>query len=429
MPIKPGKDETESDWMARCVPDMMGESGGTKRPQDQAVAACAQMWRDAHSDAKSESRHGDDAKQLGEDGEDELDPPDPDDDESHEDFMDRCVEELTDGDEDVDEDDAREACQIAWEDYRSARAARTASGVHHKTHAEEVHDMEFVLSDETVDRMGDVISADGWDLTSFNKNPIALFNHTPFAPIGVWRDVHVEDRALRGRLQLAPEGTSPRIDEIRRLVEAGILRAVSVGFREIESESRKDAEGRWAGYHFLRQELIETSLVSVPANPNALAIAKSLRISPQTLDLVFAKQGNRDPIARRGFAGKHAKTSPSGKGSGMSSLAQRIQALEAQLVETRDALQAHLDQTDDSNVSDADLQKTRDFNATIVQLENTRAALVDSEKALGQTADNGTGTGNGRSRADDSDRRLWRSTRTSQRQQLLHPAAAREEGT
>src|SRR5262245_66057803 len=42
MPIKPGKDESQSDWMGRCVPEMMA---GGKREQDQAVAACAQMWR------------------------------------------------------------------------------------------------------------------------------------------------------------------------------------------------------------------------------------------------------------------------------------------------------------------------------------------------------------------------------------------------
>ena len=32
--------------MHRCVPDMMGQNGGTKRPNEQAVAACLTMWRD-----------------------------------------------------------------------------------------------------------------------------------------------------------------------------------------------------------------------------------------------------------------------------------------------------------------------------------------------------------------------------------------------
>jgi HK97 family phage major capsid protein len=44
-------------------------------------------------------------------------------------------------------------------------------------------------------------------------------------------------------------------------------------------------------------------------------------------------------------------------------------------------------------VSDADVQTTSDLNQTIMQLEKQRNALVDSEKALGTTVDNGNGTG------------------------------------
>jgi HK97 family phage major capsid protein len=147
--------------------------------------------------------------------------------------------------------------------------------------------------------------------------------------------------------------------------------------------------------------LVECSLVAVPANPNALAVIKSLGISPQTQKLIFAKHGNRDRFRRRGLAGKHAENSRStkGKGSAMSSLAQRITRLEEQLIASRDSLQEHLDHIDDSNVSDADMQKTSDLNSTIAQLEKTRAALVESEKALGQTADNGNGTGGNRALA------------------------------
>jgi HK97 family phage prohead protease/HK97 family phage major capsid protein len=387
MPMKPSKDETQSDFMSRCVPEMMGESGGTKRPQDQATAACITMWNDAHPGGKAgalalRQRQGD------------LDTPDPDDDESQDDFVDRCVDELMDDDDSVDEDDAREACQIAWEDARAAKKQ-----LRRKTHAENVHGMEFILSDESIDRMGDVIQSDGWDTEAFKKNPIALFNHNPSFPIGKWSDLRVENKALRGKLQLAPKGTSDRIDEIRKLIDADILKAVSVGFREIECDKRKNADGSWGGgLHFTKQELIETSLVAVPANPNALAIAKSLNVSPQTLDLVFAKHGKRDVVVReRGFIGKHAETGTTrtGKGSAMS-LAQRITDLEAALVERRDALQAHLGRIDDSNVSDADVQTTSDLNATIMQLEKQRSVLVDSEKALGRTADNGNGNGTGR---------------------------------
>jgi HK97 family phage prohead protease len=152
--------------------------------------------------------------------------------------------------------------------------------------------MDFVLSDETPDRMNDVISADGWDWRDFSNNPIALFNHNSNFPIGKWANLRVDKqkRALIGRLQLAPEGTSDRIDEIRRLVEAGILKAVSVGFRPIEARPRENKDG---GLLFVRQTLLESSLVAIPANPAALAVAKRLNISPDTRQLVFKMDAER----------------------------------------------------------------------------------------------------------------------------------------
>ena len=95
---------------------------------------------------------------------------------------------------------------------------------------------------------------------------------------------------MRGELELAPKGTSDRIDEIRALIDAGILKAVSVGFRPVESKPRKESD--W-GVFFTKAELVETSVVSVPANPNALAVAQSLKISPATIDLVFRRERQR----------------------------------------------------------------------------------------------------------------------------------------
>jgi len=48
---------------------------------------------------------------------------------------------------------------------------------------------EFVMSDGSVDRMGDVIEPAGWRLDRFHRNPVALFNHDRDFPIGTWRDV------------------------------------------------------------------------------------------------------------------------------------------------------------------------------------------------------------------------------------------------
>lgn len=153
--------------------------------------------------------------------------------------------------------------------------------------------MDFVLSDETKDRMGDVIRADGWQIGDFKKNPIALFSHRSDFPIGTWKNLRIEKKQLLGTLELAPEGTSSRIDEVIKLVKAGILRAVSVGFRSIES--RPFGTDWRDGMEFLKQELVETSVVGIPANPNALAVAKSIGISDETREMVFKRQ-RRVPV-------------------------------------------------------------------------------------------------------------------------------------
>ena len=42
---------------------------------------------------------------------------------------------------------------------------------------DEQRTIEFIISNERVDRMGDVISLKGWRLKEFRKNPIVLFVH------------------------------------------------------------------------------------------------------------------------------------------------------------------------------------------------------------------------------------------------------------
>ena len=340
MPMKPHKGESQSDFMKRCVPEMIG-TGSDKRPQEQAVAICYDIWRNKD-------------KQL-----------EPDDGENYEDFMDRCMDEVNNED----------ACQVIWED-------RSVDGVRHKVHDGRVSGMEFILSDETPDRMDDVILSDGWDLKNFKKNPIALFGHRSDFVIGRWRDLRVDNKQLLGNLEMAPEGTSDRIDEIRRLVDANILKAVSVGFKPIET---KDREGTDWGSIYTKCELVECSLVSVPANPNALAVAKSLKISPETMNFVFAGQGNEDVVRRRGHIGGHAKSYANGKGKAMSGLGKRIADLQSQITGKRDELTAHIEKMDDNNVSNTDIETTSRLNEDISHLEKSLVALEASEKLLAKT--------------------------------------------
>jgi len=355
MPMKPHAGETQSEFTSRCVPEMI--EGGRER--DQAVAACLSIWREAKKE-----------KTISPDGYD-----------SREDFMVDCVAES--GDED--------ACALAWEERSSKQVVR-------KTHVSHEAGMTFVLSDMTPDRMGDVIDADGWDLRNFKKNPVALFNHNANFPIGKWINLRNEKGELRGDLKLAPLGTSDRIDEIRRLVDADILRAVSVGFLPIQSEPLTKNGG---GTRFRKTELVESSLVSIPANPNALAIAKSLNISRDTVDMVFAGQGKKEDQsgARRGSNGGSADTPRSRRGIVMTPLTKRIEATEQRLVGLRDQLTTHLEGVDDENVTEADVTVTNELNKKIADQEAMRLSLLEAETKLKGTVDGGGNGGNGNGRS------------------------------
>jgi len=181
---------------------------------------------------------------------------------------------------------------------------------------------DFVLSDASVDRYGDIIKTDGWVLENFQKNPIALFNHSAMLPIGSWSGIEVKDQALRGTLQLAADGTSDRIDEIKALVEAGILRSVSVGFTPIAYKSYQSEDTY--GYIYEKQELIECSLVSIPANPNAVMLAKKLNISDETQQMVF-RRGSDSPVV--------VKQVQSAKGSAYIAAHERRRVLRSQVDE------------------------------------------------------------------------------------------------
>jgi HK97 family phage prohead protease len=154
--------------------------------------------------------------------------------------------------------------------------------------------LEFVLSDESVDRMGDVIRADGWDLRAFKANPIALFGHSHDQILGVWENVRVEGKKLLGSLKLAKPGTSELVDTVRSLIDQRILKSVSVGFQPIEAEPRKSG----GGFDFIKSALHEVSVVAVPANPNALAIAKAL--SPEIATKLFVQLDPTDGEDRTG---------------------------------------------------------------------------------------------------------------------------------
>lgn len=140
--------------------------------------------------------------------------------------------------------------------------------------------IDFVISTERVDRMGDIITVAGWQLKEFKNNPVVLFGHASRVPpvgraIKTWKEQTDVSRALRSTAEFMSADISPFADSIYKMYLGGFLRAVSVGFMPLTWEPMQDEEGRMTGYKFLKQELLEFSCVPIPANPDALLEARS----------------------------------------------------------------------------------------------------------------------------------------------------------
>lgn len=154
---------------------------------------------------------------------------------------------------------------------------------------------DFVVSDGSVDRHGDIIVQDGIDKTNFSKNPVALFMHNHTDPVGVWENLRRQGDATVGSLRMAAKGTSRTVDFALALMEQGILKAVSVS---LIPKEKLYLEPR--GIKYIKSELTEISLVTVGANANALMIAKNLGMTEDEVTKYFvAPVGGNDTVPPR----------------------------------------------------------------------------------------------------------------------------------
>jgi HK97 family phage prohead protease len=108
--------------------------------------------------------------------------------------------------------------------------------------------IEGFANKAVVDRGGEVIPPDAWDLENFKKNPIIFFNHDRNMPIGKAVSFKVTDDVLFLRAKIS-RSKDPKIAMIRDLVKEGILSTFSVGFDDHGSAFQKD-DGT---FHHLRR--------------------------------------------------------------------------------------------------------------------------------------------------------------------------------
>lgn len=156
------------------------------------------------------------------------------------------------------------------------------------------------ISEESIDRQGDIVLAAGMDDSHFQLNPLVTMNHAyGLPPVGtsLWRMPATEGN-LRGikakthyqpRPDSWPDGTDWPPDMAFTLVQSGLLRGKSVGFlplkvrRPSSEDIQKEPALAKARFIIEKWLLLEYACVYLPAQQNAVveSVSKGLALPPE----------------------------------------------------------------------------------------------------------------------------------------------------
>lgn len=130
------------------------------------------------------------------------------------------------------------------------------------------------------DRVGDIVEPKGVKF----KNPLSLLLfHDSQRPVGSVTFSKATDTGIEFTAKFAdvdgPPSLVERIEEAWASVKAGLIRGVSIGFRPLGEDSMEPLR-ETGGWRFTKTEVLELSLVTIPANAGAVITSiKSLDLS------------------------------------------------------------------------------------------------------------------------------------------------------
>nr|DAI44226.1 MAG TPA: prohead protease [Caudoviricetes sp.] len=133
---------------------------------------------------------------------------------------------------------------------------------------------QFIISDDQPDRMDEIVEQ-SWDTENYKNNPIVLWGHNPSEPenvlgtsLGLETEKDKDVTRTKSTVKFSEEGLNPKADMVFNQIKAGILRTVSVGFIPKTFKTSEDKKDILAD-----NELLEFSIVPIPANPRAVMLA------------------------------------------------------------------------------------------------------------------------------------------------------------
>ena len=129
---------------------------------------------------------------------------------------------------------------------------------------------DVIISTEDLDRAGEIVRQDGWEMANYKNNPIVLWGHDYYnLPIGVCTETYKATYhglpATGARGFFYPADINPLAQQVRRMYDFGVKSGMgvgcttSVGFipKEFDEDNQRI---------ITRAELLEFSFVPIPAN-------------------------------------------------------------------------------------------------------------------------------------------------------------------
>lgn len=147
------------------------------------------------------------------------------------------------------------------------------------------------------DQGGDIVTKGAYEkslrrLQAAGRRVKMLWQHDPSEPIGIWDEVHEDEKGLYVKGRILTDVARGR--EAIALIEAGAIDGLSIGYRT--KKATRDGEGR---RHLAELELWEVSLVTFPMLADARVGAKGETLDADVLrELAAALRGARQMLAQ-----------------------------------------------------------------------------------------------------------------------------------
>lgn len=174
---------------------------------------------------------------------------------------------------------------------------------------DEKRELVGIATTPTPDRVGDIVEPKG---AVFQLPIPLLWQHRSDQPIGQVVEAKVTDTGIEVRCQMAkveePGKLKDRLDEAWQSIKAGLVRGLSIGFKDIEYSRIGDTYS----YRYLKWLWLELSAVTIPANGDCSI--EGIKSADELLRRTAPGAKAVLPVVRLDAAGLPAGTAPGASG-------------------------------------------------------------------------------------------------------------------